>query len=62
MNGIPTLVLIGDDVGMYSEAAEVLKGEGATVHVLAGTGHRPHDGDEATGLMVAHWVRVEAQP
>lgn len=62
VNGIPTLVLIGDDDGMYAEVAEVLRGAGATVHVLAGAGHRPHDGAEATGLMVAHWVRVEGQP
>ncbi|MEO6996599.1 MAG: alpha/beta fold hydrolase [Terracoccus sp.] len=61
VNGIPTLVLIGDDDGMYSEVAEVLKGEGAIVHVFAGAGHRPHDGAEATGLMVAHWAWVEAQ-
>lgn len=61
VNGIPTLVLIGNDVGMYAEVAEVLRGEGAIVHVFAGAGHRPHDADEASGLMMAHWVRVEAQ-
>ncbi|MEP7333503.1 MAG: hypothetical protein ABI692_15605 [Terracoccus sp.] len=62
VNGIPTLVLIGDDVGMYSEVGEVRRGEGPAVRVLAGTAHRPHEGDEATGLMVAHWARVETQP
>ena len=62
VSDIPTLVLIGDDDGMYAEVAEVLRGEGARVHVLADTGHRPHDSEEATALMVAHWHEAPAQP
>lgn len=60
VSGIPTLVLIGDDGGMYTEVSQVLAQAGATVRVFPGTGHRPHDGQEATDLMVAHWRSAEA--
>lgn len=62
VSGIPTLVIIGDDGGMYAEIAQVLARHGATVREFPGSGHRPHDGEEATGLMVRHWSDVEAQP
>lgn len=62
VTGIPTLVLIGDDDGMYAEVAEVLAGNGATVRAFPGGGHRPHDEPAGGELMVRHWRWVEAQP
>lgn len=60
--GIPTLVLIGDDDGMYAEVAQVLVGHGASLQAFPGKGHRPHDTSAATDLMLRHWLRAESQP
>lgn len=62
MCGIPTLVLIGEDDGMYAEVAQVLVSHGASLRAFPGRGHRPHDTSAATDLMVRHWLRVESRP
>lgn len=62
VSSIPTLVVIGDDDGMYSKVAQVLATHTASVQVFLGAGHRPHDASEAADLMVSHWRRAEAAP
>lgn len=52
---IPTQVFIGSTDTMYAEVADSLAQAGAEVHVVPGSGHRPHDHPRFNELVDPFW-------